>query len=176
MAIVVGFPEFHEQVVDRFPAFFKALPALQKTLNDLTGEAHEAISAEGHLIVNLGILAGVSMMEVVILAVNGFGPGAQKSDRSLMEASVTAEYIRLHPEQYEDFFEWHHVERFKEAEFLKTYLPDAYARLGRQDPEWIASLQREMDRVAQRFGKRSTCGIFVANSANWAGFADFTGL
>ena len=173
MAIVVGFPEFQEQVVSKFPAFFKALPALQKVLNDLIGEAHEAISAENHLIVNLGILAGVSMMEVVLLAVNGFGPGASKAARSLMEASVTADYIRLHPEHYEDFIEWHHVERFKEAEFLREYLPDAYARLARQDTEWIASLQREMDRVASRFGKRSSwCKHDLAERAKQTGYLE----
>jgi len=102
MTIVVGFPEFQNSVVERYPVFFETIPSLQKVLNDLTGEGYKDISSEHHLILNLGILAGVTMMELILLAVNGFGPGALKAARSLLEASVTAEYLRLHPEHYED--------------------------------------------------------------------------
>jgi hypothetical protein len=173
MPIVAGFPEFQDQVVNKFSEFFEALPALQEKLNDLTGEAHEAISAEHHLILNLGILVGISMMEIVLLSVNGFGPGAQKSARSLLEASVTAEYIRLHPEQYEDFVEWYHVERFKEIEFLRTYLPEASARLDHKDPELVASIQNEKDRVLPRFGARSSwCRHDLAERARQTGYVE----
>jgi Family of unknown function (DUF5677) len=160
----VGFPEFCDRVVDEFPLFFQALPALQEALNDLTSEAHESISAQDHLILNLGLLVGVSMMEVVLLGVNGFGPGAMKSVRSLMEASVTAEYIRLHPEDYEDFFEWGHMERFQEVEFLREYLPNSYAKLEREGV--VDSLRIEVERVADRFGKRrSWCKHDLAERA-----------
>lgn len=65
------------------------------------------------------------------------------------------------------------MERFKEADFLKTYLPDAYARLDHQDPEWISSLQRESDRVAARFGKRSSwCKHDLAERAKQTGYLE----
>ena len=51
------------------------------------------------------------MMELVLLAVNGFGPGAMKATRSMLEASVTAEFLQLHPEHYEDFLDFHHLEK-----------------------------------------------------------------
>ena len=119
--IRVGFPEFHDQVVGEFPLFFKALPALQAALNELTGAAHDAITSENHLILNLGILAGTSMMEAVLMGINGFGSGAMKAVRSLLEASVTADISRINPEAYQDFLEFGHVERFKELEFLRQY-------------------------------------------------------
>jgi len=100
--ITVGFPEFQDQVVGEFPSFFATLPKLQAALNELTNEGHASISAQDHLILNLGILAGISMEETVLLGTNGFGPGAMKAVRSLMEASITAEYIRLNPEAPED--------------------------------------------------------------------------
>jgi hypothetical protein len=129
MPLIVGFPEFHDSVVQRYPVFFETIPALQKALNDLTGEGDKDISSEHHLILNLGILAGVTMMEVILLAVNDFGPGALKAARSLLEASVTAEYLRLHPEHYEDFVEFNHIEKFREVAFLKKYLPNAFGAL-----------------------------------------------
>ena len=76
-------------------------------------------------------------MEITLLAVNGFGPGAHKAARSLLEASVTAEYLRLHPEHYEDFTEWHHVEKAKDLEFVREYLPETYAEL---EPEMIVAV------------------------------------
>ncbi len=164
MSITVGFPEFHGQVVQRHPIFFETIPAIQNALNDLTGEAHQAISAEHHLILNLGIVAGVTMAELIMLAVNGFGPGAIKAARSLLELSVTTEYLRLHPEHYEDFWEWHHVEKFKEIAFLKEYFPDAYASL---EPEFVQSIENEMNRVRDRFGnRRSWCKHTLAEQAD----------
>lgn len=164
MPITVGFPEFHETVVQSHPLFFETIPALQKVLNELTlGEAHGSIPAEHHLILNLGILAGVSMMEIVLLAVNGFGPGAMKATRSLLEAAITAEYLRLHPGHYEDFTEFYHVEKFKEIAFLKEYLPDAYASL---EPELVQSIEAEMNRVRDHFGNRhSWCKHNLAEQA-----------
>ena len=94
MALIVGFPEFHQTVFEAFTRFFAALPALQTALNDLIDEGHDAISAHDHLILNLGILAGTTLTEVVLLGTNGFGPGAMKAARSLLEASVTAEYLQ----------------------------------------------------------------------------------
>jgi hypothetical protein len=166
--IIVGFPEFQEQVVQRHTVFFETISALQKALNDLTGEAHESIAAEHHLILNLGILAGVSMMEIILLAVNGFGPGAIKAARSLLEASVTAEYLRLQPHHYEDFVEFHHVEKFKEIAFLKEYLPEAYASL---EPEFVRAIENEMTRVKDRFGnRRSWCKHDLAEQAKQADY------
>jgi Family of unknown function (DUF5677) len=168
---IVGFPEFQDRVTREFPSFFGALPALQGALNDLTNEGHDDISAQNHLILNLGILAGVSMMETVLLGINGFGPGAMKAVRSLLEASVTAEYIRLNPEAYDDFFEWAHVERFRELEFLRQYLPQAYARL--DDGEFLQSATAEMNRVENRFGRRQTwCRHDLAERARQTGYLE----
>lgn len=150
---IVGFPEFQDRVVHEFPMFFSSLPALQNALNGLTSSAYESLPAEQHLILNLGILAGVSFMEAVLLGVNGFGPGAMKAVRSLLEAAVTAEYIRLYPEEYEDFQEFVHIERFKEVEFLREYLPLTYKTL--KDEGSVDLLAAERDRVAPRFGKRT---------------------
>jgi len=150
----VGFPDFQDQVVAEFRPFFSSLRTLQDALNSLTGAAYPELRSEQHLILNLGILAGTAMQEVVLLGVNGFGPGAMKAARSLLEAAVTAEYIRLFPEVYEDFREFVHVEKFKEVEFLREYLFATYSKLSEEGV--VQQVNDEMGRVAARFGKRMT--------------------
>lgn len=170
IALTVGFPEFHQTVFQTFPHFFAALPALQAALNNLIDEGHEAISAHDHLILNLGILAGTTLMEVVLLGTNGFGPGAMKAARSLLEASVTAEYIRLHPDVYEDFHEFIHVERYNEAEFLRIFLPESYERL---DADLRQGFTAERERVRERFGKQSTwCKHNLAERSQQTGYLE----
>ena len=88
----------------------------------------------------------------------------------MMEASATAEYIRLHPEHYEDFVEWYFVEKSKELEFLKMYLPLAYASL---DDELVQATQEEFERVSPRFGRRSTwCKHNLAVRAEQTGYSE----
>ncbi len=170
MALIVGFPEFHDVVFQQFPPFFAALPAIQQALNELTNEGHDSISAHNHLILNLGILAGTNLAEVVLLGSHGYGPGAMKAARSLLEASITAEYIRLRPEMYEDFREYVHVERYNEAEFLREYLPDSYLKL---DGELRQHLITERERVAERFGKRNSwCKHDLAERAKQTGYLE----
>ena len=170
MPALVGFPEFHDSVVQRHPVFFETVPALQRALNDLTGGGYKEISSKHHLILNLGILAGVTMMELILLAMNGFGPGAIKAARSLLEVSVTAEYLRLHPEHYEDFIEFFHIERFKEIDFLKEYLPNAYGAL---ESELVQNLEAEMNRVQDRFGnRRSWCKHNLAEQAKQSDYLE----
>jgi hypothetical protein len=170
MALTVGFPEFHQMVFQTFPHFFAALPALQTALNNFINEGHDAIAAHEHLILNLGILAGTTLMEVVLLGTNGFGPGSIKAARSLLEAAITAEYLRLHPEAYEDFWNYVHIEKYKDGEFLREYLPESYARL---DPELRQSLITNRERVAPRFEKwRSWCKHDLAERARQTGYLE----
>ena len=112
------------------------------------------------------------MMEVVLLGANGFGPGALKAVRALLEAAVTAEYIRIHPEECDDFFDWEHVERFKEMEFLRKYLPRIYARLV-DDGDFVQRVEAENRRVGSRFGnRRAWCRHDLAQRAQQTGYLD----
>ena len=59
------------------------------------------------------MLAGLSLTEVVSL-VNGLGHGAMRIVRSLLETAINMEYFRLRPDEFQNYKEWYHVERFKE--------------------------------------------------------------
>lgn len=77
-ALVFGHPEFAKTIQVKFPKLFEVLPRLTTALNDLTGR--ECLNPEPvqRVILNLGILAGVSMLESMTLAGNGMGQGAMK--------------------------------------------------------------------------------------------------
>ena len=60
------------------------------------------------------------MEETVLLGTNGFGPGAMKAVRSLMEASITAEYIRPLLVATRVALEWAHIEKYKSWSFYAS--------------------------------------------------------
>jgi hypothetical protein len=74
-------------------------------------------------------------VEVITLTGNGLGAGAMRILRSLLEMGINIEFFRLRPgafEDYEDYKEWYHVERFREFEFLRQHAEEAFALL---DPQ-----------------------------------------
>jgi hypothetical protein len=93
-----------------------------------------------------------------------------KAARALLETSVTAEYIRVNPEAYEDFHEFIHVEKYNEAEFLRVFLPESYQRL---DANFLQSLTVERERVRKRFGKQTTwCKHDLAERSKQTGYLE----
>jgi hypothetical protein len=77
-AIVFGHPEFAKEVQTAFPRLFEVLPRLTATLNDLTVRGHKDPEPVQRVILNLALLSGVSMLELMTLAGNGMGQGAMK--------------------------------------------------------------------------------------------------
>jgi hypothetical protein len=69
-------PEFAKDVRAAFPRVFEVLPRITAALSDLTGRPHPNPESHQRVIVNLGLLVGISMFELVTLAENGFGQGA----------------------------------------------------------------------------------------------------
>jgi hypothetical protein len=49
------------------------------------------------------MVAGITFVEMVTLAVNGLGRGAMQTLRSLLEISINTEYLRLRPDEFEDY-------------------------------------------------------------------------
>ena len=101
--LVFGFPPFAKEIQEAFPKLFEVLPRLTAALNDLTGRACEKPEMHQRVILNLGILAGVTMVELVTLAGNGLGQGATKIARTLMETVVNAEYLRQFPDELDAY-------------------------------------------------------------------------
>src|SRR5260370_33074755 len=116
--IIFGNHEFAKVVQAKFPRLFEVLPRLTAALNDLTGRACEHPEPHQRVILNLGLLAGISMVELVTLAGNGLGQGAMKIARMLMETGVNAEYLRESPAELEPYLGWAWVAKKRDLDYL----------------------------------------------------------
>lgn len=172
---VFGRPEFAKTIHAEFPKLFEVLPRALAALNDLTRRACENPQPYQRVILNLGLLAGISMVELVTLAGNGLGQGAMKICRTLMETAVNAEYLRLNPGELDDYLNWSWVEKNKELNFIKESLPQLLPIIER---ETIDKIENKFRAVRHRYEKQngdlrsSWCRLnFAARSAS-VGLAD----
>ena len=81
-----GNPEFWQIAHDAFPRFFEVTFRLNAALVSITDRAYQEVEPVQKVILNLGILTGISMMELITLVGNGFGLGAMKIARSMLES------------------------------------------------------------------------------------------
>ncbi|MGH9466228.1 MAG: hypothetical protein ACRD1Y_02625 [Terriglobales bacterium] len=99
---VFGFPKFQILFAERFGPVLPAIKRVEAALNGLVDRAYDSLGGWQHIILNLGRLSGVEMTELLILAANGCGHGAMKIGRSILETTIDAEYLRRHPERFQE--------------------------------------------------------------------------
>ncbi len=127
------------------------------------------------MILNLGILAGISAYELVTLAGNGFGQGAMKIARTVMETAINAEYLRRFPNECDLYLNWHWIEQFKLLAYVRQYSPELLPQLS---PEEIARVETQYQAVRARFEKpngdlrSSWCTLNLADRAARTGFSE----
>lgn len=145
---VFGHPEFWETAHDAFPKFFKVVFRVNDALNSLTTRAYEDVEPYQKVILNLGMLIGVSMIELITLVGNGLGHGAMKIARSLLEYAINAEYLRRFPAECGDYMEWNRVEQYKLLTYMRENAPHLLNQLS---AEKVAEIEREFERIRSKF-------------------------
>ena len=148
--IEFGHPEFWTTVYNDCPQFFEVHPRLARSFSSLADQPPANLSRDHKVVFHLCLMAGVAMEELVTLAGNGLGVGAMKIARNILELSINAEYLRMHPTSVDDFVDWFWVEQHKwlayaqehDGELLKTY-----------SDKVVADTKREFARVRSRFQK-----------------------
>lgn len=116
---VFGNPDFWQKVHVAFPKFFEVCPRVTAALNDLTSREHASPEPYQRVILNLGILTGISVWELVTLVANGFDLGAMKIARTVMETAINAEYLRQFPAECDLYLKWHWVEQKKLLNYVR---------------------------------------------------------
>jgi hypothetical protein len=134
-------------------------------MHSVTSRAYQNPEPHERAIINLGMLSGISFIEVITLVGNGLGHGGMRILRSLLETAINMEYFRLHPESFEDYREWVHVERFREVEFLREHAPAIYPQL---DMENVEQARKQMARVRARFLMRDGNGQSRGLRSGWS--------
>jgi hypothetical protein len=128
-----AFPEFATTVRAKYPHVFKAgseLPALSKAIFDkpVDGNMNKIVRALSKIIAN-------DFGALLLLAENGYGIEAAKIARTMFEASVNIAYLRQHPEELDNFIDYHDLTNHKLYEHLKVFAPAAAAALPAADVE-----------------------------------------
>jgi hypothetical protein len=171
---VFGYPEYGQQVHDAFPKFFEVVPRLTDSLNDLTSRAYPKPEPYQRVILNLGMLTAISMFELVTLAGNGFGLGAMKIARTVMETAINAEYLRLFPAECDFYLSWHWIEQHKLLVWIRQNAPDLLNEILQ---EQIERGEREFEQVRAQYQKPngdlrgSWCNLDLGTRAARTGFS-----
>lgn len=145
-----GNPDFWQQAHDSFPKFWGAISRVTDALNNVTMRRYDNVEPSQKIILNLGMLTGVSAMELITLVGNGFGLGAMKIARTILETTINAEYLRVFPEECENYLEWHWVEQHKLLEYMREHMQESLNEL---DPETVARTDQEIGRVRFRYAR-----------------------
>jgi hypothetical protein len=168
-----GFPEFSAQVFEKFSRFFEVTGRASDALDGILTNSYSDVEPLEKVILNLGILAGNAVMELVTLVGNGCGLGAMKIHRTLLETVINAEYLRLVPSDCDDYLDWIWVEQYKLLEYVRKHMAD---RL--KDVSNISEIEAEFNKVRSRFERPngrlrgSWCRLDLGSRAAKAGFQE----
>jgi hypothetical protein len=167
--IVFGHPEFWKAVHGAYPRFFEVHPRLKDSFNSVAAKPRTFRDRDQKIILNLSLLAGVAMEELVTLVGNGLGIGAMKIARNLLELSINAEYLRMNPAAVDDFVDWFWVEQHKWLAYAQQHDPDLLKTF---TPEATEHTRQEFARVRPRFENPNTgklrpgwCAVDLASRA-----------
>jgi hypothetical protein len=92
-----------------FPAFMRLLHLTNKAF----GRPYQIRNRVEDICFHLGETCRTDFLEILFLAVNGYGIGAQKLLRGLFERALALEYIRQNPEKAEKFVRFAAIQEYK---------------------------------------------------------------
>jgi hypothetical protein len=144
--VVIGYPDFVPVMLKEHAKFFEVMQTIPPMMDDVFSLAH---SEPLHKVCrHLAKMVANSVNAVLLLGMNGIGNDALKVVRSMFEAAVTVTYLRQHPEEFDDYFDFHFIVAMKRHRYLEKYDPEALSRIS---PEVIASNVAGYERVKSRY-------------------------
>jgi hypothetical protein len=142
----VGYPDFWPVVLEKYEKFFFVTRNLAPTIDDIFSVAH---TEPFHKVArHLAKMVANSVGAVLLLGMNGYGIDAVKIARTMFEAAVTLAYLRKHPDEFDDYFDFHFIVGMKRHRFMEKHAPQ---HLKRVTPEALDSITRGYARVKSRF-------------------------
>ena len=103
----------------------------------------------------LGFMTGIvsnSFGALITLSMNGYGHDALRISRGMFEISVNAAYLQRHPDEVDDFLDYHWVDQKKRLEYMEQHYPEGLKRL---PANTIAEANAEYAKVLPRFAGKS---------------------
>ena len=151
VSISCGFPEEWSTFASRHPAFGPTRPKLERLFEKLLSRPKLQSDAD-KAIFFLGLMAVQSFNEIVLLAANSYGTGAQKILRTLYEQTVTALYVHKEPQEAERFLSYQHYTAYKIFQRSKDFYGPGHT--DNYSEERRAALERDWGRVAHLYPEK----------------------
>jgi hypothetical protein len=107
--VMAGFPEMCQPVYDKYRLFFECAIKLGPIVSDMI-----KTPVEGQLLAIVGRLAAAaanSYGALLTLVLNGYGQDAMKIARSIYEMELNVLWLKNHPEDLQDFLDYHIIQR-----------------------------------------------------------------
>jgi len=141
-----GFPEEWRDFEQRHRLFLERFPNLVRALN--TAFIRRATLSEhiDKFVFFYGRLCCEDFFEIGLCCGNGYGAAALKLVRSLYERAVTLRYLHEHPDELEDFWDYHRVAAYK----LMAPVDDTLGQ-GVLSEEIRAKVKADFEEVKPRF-------------------------
>lgn len=133
------FKERHRVFLERAPNLFAAF----KIAFDRTSETSEPLD---RVIFFSGRLCVEEFNEILLLCGNGYGVAAVRVVRGMYERTVTARYLSKHPEETDNFFEFHWVSQHRLMKAIEETFGTELL-----DEEKTKEVEQNFQRVKERF-------------------------
>ena len=130
---IIGFSEEWQAFFGRHPLWTEKFKLLHSTIERVFIRQIAPGCPADRVVFLLGRLCCEDFNEVFLLSGNGYGFGALKILRGLYERAVTSGYIAKHPDQAENFLEYHHIHQGKMLTHAKSLLEKAKHQISDED-------------------------------------------
>jgi len=134
-----AFSSSHQKFLKRFKNIETAIDVAFLRIHQTTGPLEKVIYFQGRVAVE-------EFMEILLLCGNGYGIAAQKLLRGMYERAVTARYLMIHPEEVENFLDFHHVSDHKFLTTIEQIMGEDF-----YPPEQAAQIREDYKDVKERF-------------------------
>lgn len=144
--LIFGFQEEWRDFEKRNVLFLERFPQLEKTIRIAFNRDAQYSEPIDKFVMLYGRVCVEDFNEILLCCGNGAGHAGQKLLRGLYERAVTLRYLHEHPEEIEDFFDYHHVSQRKlKIACENTMGEDTFS------PEQAAEIEREFEQVKDKF-------------------------
>jgi hypothetical protein len=148
-----AFSETHQEFLKRFKNIERGIAVAFQRVHQTNTPLEKVIYFQGRLIVE-------DFSEILLLCGNGYGIGAHKLVRGMYERAVTARYLMEHPDEIDNFLDYHRVSDYK-------FLMVAEQSTGRSSfsPDQVKKIKEDYESVKSQFvvSDCKTCGTTRPN-------------
>jgi hypothetical protein len=144
--------------VTRNPKFPNALVKLLAVSNKCFGRNPHAKDHREHICFWLGHTCRQDFLEVVFLAINGYGAGATKILRSVYERAVTIEYLIKNPDKVDRFLQFATIQENRAMEAALKQLPQDQIDAEMDPGNTVAEIRKRYEQYKGNF-KATACSV-----------------